>query len=46
MIRAGKSFAEVEAKMAVAETSSNIVFGDHEIFQLIVELVKTGNKVG
>jgi hypothetical protein len=46
MIRAGKSFAEVEAKMAVAETSSNIVFGDHEIFQLIVELVKAGNKVG
>ena len=47
MIRAGKSLAEVEAKMTEATTTSNSnVFGDHEVFRLIVELVRAGNKVG
>ena len=46
MIRAGKSLAEVEAKMSEATTTSNVVFGDHEVFRLIVELVRAGNKVG
>ena len=45
MIRAGKSLAEVEAKMSEATTTSNVVFGDHEVFRLIVELVRAGNKV-
>ena len=44
MIRAGKSLAEVEAKMSEA-TTTNVVFGDHEVFRLIVELVRAGNKV-
>lgn len=45
MIRAGKSLAEVEAKMTKATRDSNVVFGDNEIFRLVVELIRVGKKV-
>jgi|FrelakmetLWP11LW_1041352.scaffolds.fasta_scaffold203045_1 hypothetical protein len=44
MVKAGKSFEEVEAKMAKA-SETNIVFSDHEIFRLVVEFIRVGNKV-
>ncbi len=44
MARAGKSLEEIEAKMETA-TKANVQFGDHEIFRLVVELTRHGNKV-
>ena len=44
MARAGKSLEEIEAKMETA-SKANVQFGDHEIFRLVVELTRNGNKV-
>ena len=44
MARAGKSLDEIEAKMETA-SKANVQFGDHEIFRLVVELTRNGNKV-
>jgi pentatricopeptide repeat protein len=44
MARAGKSLEEIEAKIETA-SKANVQFGDHEIFRLVVELTRNGNKV-
>ena len=44
MARAGKSLEEIEEKISAA-AQANVVLGDHEIFRLIVELARFGNKV-
>ena len=43
MVKSGKSFEEIEAKIAKA-SEANVVFSDHEIFRLVVEFVRAGNK--